>query len=69
MTGYTLDCPVCGRRVLPEQGLLHLALAPRLAYHLWDEHQYEAAILRLHLNHPPAAWPELETGFPQEQAA
>jgi hypothetical protein len=57
LPGYSLRCPMCHRVVLPEDGLLHLLLAPRLAFHLWDEHPYEAAILRLHLERPPDAWP------------
>jgi len=59
MTGYTLRCPFCWRLLLPTDGLLHLALAPRLVYHLWDSHPYEAAILRLHLVNPPDEWPEI----------
>jgi hypothetical protein len=59
MTGWRVRCPFCWRQLLPLDGLLHLALAPRLAYHLWDEHPYEAAILRAHLLQPPSEWPEL----------
>lgn len=59
MTGWTLRCPVCHRVVLPEEAPLHVTVAPRLAYHLRDAHPYEADILRLHLNHPPAEWPEI----------
>ena len=62
--GYNVLCPFCWRQLLPADGLLHLALAPRLAYHLFDEHQYEAAILRLHLNRPPSAFVELEVTTP-----
>jgi hypothetical protein len=59
VSGWSVRCPFCWRQLLPTAGLLHLLLAPRLAYHLWDEHPYEAAILRLHLAKPPAEWPEL----------
>lgn len=64
--GWSVRCPFCHRLLLPIGGLLHLALAPRLAYHLFDEHLYEAAILRIHLNRPPDRWPELESGLPGE---
>lgn len=60
LPGWNLMCPVCWRRFLPADGLLHLQLAPRFAHHLWDEHPYEAAVLRLHLTDPPAEWPVLE---------
>lgn len=60
--GFSVCCPVCTRPMLPHIGYLHLALAPRLAYHLWDRHPYEAAILKLWLNNPPDAWPVLEAG-------
>ena len=59
MNGWRVLCPFCHRRVLPTDGLL-LELMPRLAFHLWDEHDVEAAYLRNHLTNPPAAWPELE---------
>ena len=59
MTGWSLVCPVCWRKVLPTDGLLS-DLMPRLAFHLWDDHDAEAAFLRLHLNNPPATWPALE---------
>jgi len=62
MLGWNLRCPVCWRLLLPTDGLLALVLAPRLAYHLWDRHPYEAAILRLHLNRPPDEWLVLEEG-------
>ena len=64
--GFSVCCPFCLRAVLPDDGLLHLLLAPRLAYHLWDEHPYEAAILLLHLQHPPARWPEAAGGVPTD---
>ncbi len=64
MTGFSVVCPICDRPILPESGLLHLLLAPRLAYHLFEEHPYEAAIIRLHLNRPPEEWPEAEEGLP-----
>lgn len=60
--GWQLRCPVCWRQVLPLDGSLHYLLAPRLAYHLWDAHPAEAAILRLHLFRPPAQWPEAIEG-------
>ena len=59
MNGWALICPICWRRVLPTDGLL-FELMPRLAFHLWDEHDLEAAYLKNHLTYPPAAWPELE---------
>lgn len=64
MSGFSLWCPVCLRPILPERGLLHLALAPRWAWHMKSEHEYEAAILRLHLNRPPDEWPVVEEGAP-----
>ena len=64
MPGWTLVCPVCWRTILPIDGLLHLALAPRLAWHLWDEHVYEANVLLMHLMRPPDEWPVLEDGEP-----
>lgn len=60
LAGWSLRCPVCWRVILPTDALLHLAAAPRLAHHLWTEHAYEAAILRMHLDRPPSEWPELE---------
>ena len=59
MNGWTIVCPICWRTILPTNGLLS-ELMPRLAYHLWDEHDVEAAFLKNHLINPPAAWPELE---------
>lgn len=59
LVGWTVSCPFCFRRVLPTDGLFHLAIAPRLAYHLWDEHPYEARILQLHLADPSDEWPEI----------
>lgn len=59
MNGWSLVCPVCWRSLLPVDGLLS-DLMPRLAFHLWDEHDLEAAFLRLALNNPPAEWPEME---------
>lgn len=61
-TGWSLRCPVCWRLVLPADGSLHFAVAPRWAFHLWDEHPAEAAILRMHLFRPPERWPELVDG-------
>jgi len=57
--GWTIRCPFCHRVLLPTDGLLHLALAPRLAYHLWDAHPYETRILQLHLERPSDEWPLL----------
>lgn len=57
--GWTVRCPFCWRLVLPEDSSLHYVLAPRLSYHLWDAHPAETAILRLHLERPPAEWPEI----------
>ena len=59
MNGCNVCCPFCWRTLLPTDGLLS-ELMPRLAFHLLDEHDVEAAFLRNHLNNPPAAWPELE---------
>ena len=59
MNGWSLVCPVCWRKVAPANALLSEVM-PRLAYHLWDEHDLEAAFLRIHLNNPPAEWPVLE---------
>lgn len=56
MNGWTIMCPICWRTMLPTDGLLS-ELMPRLAWHLWDEHDAEAAFLKLHLTRPPAAWP------------
>lgn len=58
--GFSIVCPVCARWVLPLDGLLHLQIAPRLAQHLFEEHEYEAHIIRLALNHPPAEWPVID---------
>jgi hypothetical protein len=33
-----------------------------LAFHLWEVHPAETAILRLHLSRPPQSWPELIEG-------
>jgi hypothetical protein len=60
MTGWTVWCPICGWRVSPTDGSLIFEVAPRLAFHLWDAHPFEAAILRLFLNHPPAEWPVID---------
>jgi hypothetical protein len=60
MNGFSLNCPVCLKPTLPEVGLLHLALALRWAYHLFNAHPYEAHVLRLHLNQPPDEWPVIE---------
>ena len=59
MIGWTICCPICWRRVLPNDGLLS-ELMPRLVWHLRDEHDVEAAFLKNHLANPPAEWPELE---------
>lgn len=60
MTGWSLRCPFCWRLLLPEDALLHLTLAPRMAHHLWDAHPFETRILQLHLERPPTEWPVLE---------
>lgn len=60
MSGFQVDCPFCGLRLRPVNGLLHLALAPRLAFHLWEAHPYETRILQLHLERPPDEWPLIE---------
>lgn len=60
--GFSLNCPVCARLILPDVASLHLLLAPRLAHHLWDRHAFETRILLLHLLNPPAEWPELIEG-------
>lgn len=60
--GWSVRCPFCWRLVLPTNASLHFAVAPRLSYHLWDEHPAQAAILRLHLFRPPDHWPELVEG-------
>lgn len=62
MMPLSLRCPICWRCLLPTNGLLAVRLAPRLEHHLWDEHPYEAAILRLHLTRPPGEWPIIEEG-------
>ena len=59
MTGWSLVCPVCWCKVLPTDGLLSDVM-PRLVWHLWDEHDAEAAFLRLHISNPPTEWPVLE---------
>jgi hypothetical protein len=60
--GWSLRCPFCWRLLLPTDASLHFALAPRLAFHMWQEHPADTAILRLHLGRPPANWPELVEG-------
>ena len=62
--GWTVVRPFCWRRLLPTNSLIHLLLAPRFVWRLWDEHPHEAAILRLHLQSPPTEWPEVVDGMP-----
>ena len=61
IAGWALVCPVCQIPILPAGGLLHLAVAPRFAWHLWDAHPYETRILLLHLAQPPVEWPVVDS--------
>jgi hypothetical protein len=67
--GWSLRCPVCWRLVLPADGSLHFAVAPRLSWHLWSDHPFETRLLLLHLSNPPREWPELIDGEEAIQAA
>jgi hypothetical protein len=60
MSAWEIRCPFCWRLLLPADGNLHYFLIPRLVFHLYDAHPYEATTLRLRLEHPPAEWPVLE---------
>ena len=58
---WDVRCPFCWRLVLPsDEASLYYVLAPRLAFHLYDEHPYEATTLRLRLENPPTEWPVIE---------
>jgi hypothetical protein len=58
----TACCPFCWRLILPTDASAHFAVLPRLSFHVWDEHAAEAALLLLHLEYSPKAWPELVEG-------
>lgn len=63
-TYWQVRCPICHRLVIPTWASLHYVILPRLAWHMLEQHPFEATSLRLRLSQPPSEWPALEAITP-----